>query len=398
MIMVKITGLICATVLVAMCVGCGLHGFSKAETGFSVGSVKGHILADDFPSLQDAINALGDKGGTIYLSARTYKLHKPLRIRKKVVLAGALDAKTREPCTWLNPASDFTGDAIIETIPSPASENEHLNADIQIRDLIITGRKNISGLKMINGDVLRLERCRIAHVHRCVDMSILTYMSRPYPAKIVPGGLFINNCIFHAYDICLNLEYATQNRIYSNWFVSNMGVALRLKNTNKTWFMANEINQFKRAAILLEDDGDGNPVHNINIALNWMWSNHPNVKYIEVIGAEYMSNISATGNTMLGNDCQIDLPFAAKNRGHVFSNNGGAGCLSETSGEVRIASDAKRVTVTHGLISKPQFINVTPEGSPTVWWIENRTSKSFDIVIQSSASKEKTLLWHARIQ
>ena len=139
-------------------------------------------------------------------------------------------------------------------------------------------------------------------------------------------------------------------------------------------------------------------MHNINIALNWMWSNHPNVKYIEVIGAEYMSNISATGNTMLGNDCQIDLPFAAKNRGHVFSNNGGAGCLSETSGEVRIASDAKRVTVTHGLISKPQFINVTPEGSPTVWWIENRTSKSFDIVIQSSASKEKTLLWHARIQ
>jgi len=396
--MKRLSASILSVALLITCAGCANQRTAKRPAHPAAGRIPGHLLADDFASLQDAIDALGDKGGTIYLSAKTYKLHNPLRIKKKVALVGALDAKTREPCTWLNPASDFVGNAMIETLPQPAIENEHLNPDIQLRDLIVTGRENISGLKMANGDVLRLERCRIAHVYRCVDMTMLTYLPRPYPAKIVPGGLFVNNCIFHAYDICLNLEYATQNRIYSNWFVSNMGVALRLKNTNKTWFMANEINQFKRAAILLEDDGKGNPVHNVNIALNWMWSNHPGTRYIEVIGGEHMHNISVTGNTMVGEDCGIDLPFYERNRGHVFANNAGADHASEAIGEVRVAPNAKRATVKHGLIAKPRFIDVTPEGAPTVWWIENRTKTSFDIVFPKPPTSSLTLLWHARVQ
>jgi hypothetical protein len=229
-------------------------------------------------------------------------------------------------------------------------------------------------------------------------------MRRPYPAPIVPGGLFVTNSIFQASDICLNLEYATQNRILSNWFVSQSGVVLRLKNTNKTWFVANEINQFRRAAILLEDDqGGGNFVHNNIIALNWMHSEAPETAFFEVIHGEKMHDILITNNILEGS-AKVQLPPLTGGSGNRFQGNvrhttmeGESALLSENAGTAVIPAGQRALTVEHGLLAKPVSLSLTPQSDSPPYWVANCGEKSFEIHLRAPTSAALPFLWRAAL-
>lgn len=357
----------------------------------------GRIVADEYESLQAAVDSLGPEGGVVLLGPRTYELDEPLLIRRKVVLQGVMDAKVRFSSSKIAPSDSFRGEWLIKTVPQPANENPDLNADFGIYDLVMEGSPDIGGIKGTNIDVIRMERSRLAYMRRCLDITQLTDLPRPYPARIVPGGVFINNCIFQAFDICINLEYSTQNRIYANWFVSNSGVVLRLLNSNKTWFFANEINQFSRAGILLEDDGGGgNHVHNVVIALNWFHSRRADTKFIEVVNGDPMYNIVVTDNIMEGT-AGIDLPFQNVTRGHVFRNNAGSGVKTDAVGRVQIPAGQSRAQVSHTLMAEPTHVAISPHGRAPEWWIENIGPNTFEVHIEHPASSDLSFSWEARI-
>jgi len=245
--------------------------------------------------------------------------------------------------------------------------------------------------------VLRIERCRIAYFDYALAVTLKTDHPRPYTSSIVPGGLFINNCIFQAFDTCINLEHCTQNRIYANWFVGSPGVAIRLENCNKTWIVANEINSFKRAAILLEDDGKGGSLHDVVISLNWSLSLQPDAQHIEFINPGGMNNLMIADNIFRGR-ATMDMTAIRRDRGVLFHGNGGAGRASENGGQVTISSGQQRLTVRHRLLGIPKSIQLTPLQNTPVHWIENRTKDSFDIMLASPASEDISLLWRAAVQ
>jgi hypothetical protein len=186
------------------------------------------VAADDYPSLQAAINALGSAGGVVELSARRYTLTEPLKVTHRVRLQGIMDAKTANSVTSITADAGFKGEWMIETVPVPAKANADLNRDLLLFDLNLLGNGTVSGIKAANIDGLRLERCRLANVRNGILVTQVTDLPRPWHWDISPGGVFINNCIFRCSGTAIALEYATQNRIYANWFVSGTGVALHL--------------------------------------------------------------------------------------------------------------------------------------------------------------------------
>lgn len=242
-----------AALLLLLIMPCALIAYPAPKSG----SWPGIVHADDFATLQEAVDALGEAGGRIMLGGGVYTLDKPILLNRRVVFQGVMDAKVVHNSTKIMPSPSFQGDWLFETRAVPATVNPDLNADFGFYDLVVAGNEKVGGIKGTNIDTIRIERSRFAYMRRNIDITQVSELRRPYPYAIAPGGLFTNNSIFQAYDTCINLEHATQNRIISNWFVSNSGVVLRLLNTNKTWFVANEVNQFTRAAVLLEDGGLG---------------------------------------------------------------------------------------------------------------------------------------------
>lgn len=357
----------------------------------------GRVSADDFPDLQAAVDALGPQGGKIELSAKRYELNKPLRLAGKIVLHGVMDAKIARSSTVLAPAKNFQGEWLIETTPSTARENADLNADLGFYDLNMLGSPTVGGIRGANVDIMRIERCRLAYMRRCVELVQVTDLPRPYPSRIAPGGLFINNCVFQASDICLNLEYTTQNRIFANWFVSNCGVALRLLNSNKTWFFANEINQFNRAAIVLEDDGGGgNYLHDIILTMNWIHSMKPETKYIEIINGEKAQHLLVTDNIFSGK-AGLDWPLYLRQRSNVFSGNLGAAACTENLGRVLLKAGETRVEVAHGLLAEPTHVDVTPWGPAPKWWVEPVDARTIALNFSEPLDQDLPISWSARI-
>ncbi|MEI7590926.1 MAG: right-handed parallel beta-helix repeat-containing protein, partial [Deltaproteobacteria bacterium] len=329
----------------------------------------GIVHADDFPDMQAAVDALGDRGGVVELGAKTYELPKTVLLKHRISFRGVMDAKAAFPVTKIVPAKGFSGEWLFQTEATLAKTNPDLNADIGFFNLVVAGTPQIGGLNAANVDVLRIERCRFAYMRRCIDVGQKTDLPRPWPFAIAPGGLFITNSIFQATDICINLEYATQNRIFSNWFVSNSGVVLRLLNTNKTWFIGNEVNQFTRAGILLEEDGgEGNHTHNNIISLNWIHSKNPDTKFVEVVNGDSMSNIVITNNILQG-DAGVDLPPMAKNS---FTGNVGNRVRTESAGRSVIPAGQTSILVTHRLVGEPNAVSLTPEGPVASYWITER--------------------------
>ncbi len=358
----------------------------------------GIVQADEHPSLQSAVDALGSRGGVIQLSAKDYRITEPIRLRNRVVFQGVMDSKGRSAVTKILPASDFEGQWLFETVAQPASTNPELNGDFGFYDLVVTGSPEIGGINAVNGDVIRIERSRFAYMRTCVNVTQLTNLPRPYPAPIVPGGLFLNASIFQATEVCLNLEYATQNRIIGNWFVSNSGVVLRLLNSNKTWFVANEVNQFTRAAILLEDDGGGgNYTHDIVISLNWMHSTRPDTRFVETVNGDKMRDILISENIMQGS-AGVNLPPMDISTGNRFSGNTGAvSARTDTSGTATVPAGQKVVLVRHGLPKAPRHITVTPDAETSAYWIGKRTDDTFELHCKTPSSQAVSFSWNARL-
>lgn len=360
--------------------------------------IDGVVQADDYPDLHVAVAALGERGGAVVLGARTYTLEKPIKLTRRVVFQGIMDAKARDASTKIVPSANFSGEWLFETETKPAESNPDLNADFGFYDLVVVATPQIGGIHAANGDVLRIERCRFAYMRTCVEVTQDTALPRPFPARIVPGGLFINNSIFQASEVCLNLEYATQNRIIGNWFVSNSGVVLRLLNSNKTWFVANEVNQFTRAAVLLEDDGGGgNHVHNNVIALNWMHSNRPDTRFIETVNGDRMHNILVTDNILQGT-AGLRLPPMGKDRGNRFEGNtGGPAAITENAGAASVPAGRKSLVVRHGLIQAPLHVSITPEGETSGFWVDHRTAESFEVHFKDAPARPLDFSWSARV-
>jgi hypothetical protein len=363
-------------------------------TNTSKSPTSGIVYADDFPDLQAAVAALGDRGGVVELGAKTYELKQTVLLKHRISFRGVMDAKAAFPVTKIVPAKSFSGEWLFQTEATLAKTNPDLNADIGFFNLVVAGSPKIGGLNAANVDVLRIERCRFAYMRRCVDVGQKTDLPRPWPFAIAPGGLFITNSIFQATDICINLEYATQNRIFSNWFVSNSGVVLRLLNTNKTWFIGNEVNQFTRAGILLEEDGgEGNHTHNNIISLNWIHSKNPETKFVEVVNGDSMSNIVITNNILQG-DAGVDLPPPNKNS---FTGNVGNRVRTESAGRCAIPAGQTSVVVTHRLVGEPNTVTLTPEAPVSSYWVTERGPTSFKIAIQAPAETDLSFNWRAAI-
>ncbi|MGN6553752.1 MAG: right-handed parallel beta-helix repeat-containing protein [Verrucomicrobiota bacterium] len=344
--------------------------------------IAGQVNADDFPSLQAAVDALGQTGGEVRLSAKTYLLHQPVRLKHRIRFQGIMDSKVRSSVTLITPAPDFKGDWLFETVPVPAKENADLNKDIFFFDLNLNGAERVSGIKAANVDGMRLERCRLASLKDGVVVTQVTDQPRPWSWDISPGAVFINNCIFRCSGTAIKLEYSTQNRIYANWFVSGTGVALHIKNSDKTWFLANEINTFTRSAIVLEDDGKpGNLITDIFLSHNWINAASPDRKYLELLPqGKSISRVQFIDNILIGNGSAdtAALTDAGRNR---FANNVATqpGFASQATGEVKIPKGAKQVVVQHGLYRQPNHVSVTFNSEPPKFWVTDRTAKTFTV-------------------
>jgi len=72
----------------------------------------------------------------------------------------------------------------------------------------------------------------------------------------------------------------------------------------------------------------------------------------------------------------------------------------ENSGTATITSGNTSVTVSHGLVSTPSKVIVTPItplGSASKWWVTNITDTSFDIVVDSDPAQDVTFAWQAEV-
>lgn len=342
----------------------------------------GHVEADDFPTLQAAVDALGTTGGEVRLGAKTYWLHQPVRLKHRIRFQGVMDSKVRDSVTRIAAAPDFQGDWLFETVPVPAEKNADLNKDIFFFDLNLTGSEKVGGIKAENVDGMRLERCRLASLKEGVLVTQVTAQPRPWSWDISPGGVFINNCIFRCYDTAIQLEYATQIRIYANWFVSGGSVALHIKNSDKTWFFANEINTFTRSAIVIEDDGKpGNFVTDIFLSHNWINAPDPAKKYLELLpNGKPLARVQFIDNILIGKGT-ADTAALTTEPGNRFADNVATqpGFASHSTGEVKIASATNQVVIAHGLYRRPGHVSVTFETEPPSYWVNAMTDKTFTV-------------------
>lgn len=365
-------------ILLVVCTCSGFSAMLMAQP-----SVDGVINADDYPSLQAAVDALGDKGGRICLSARDYVLTEPVRIKARVCFQGVMDSKTRASVTKIESAPDFNGEWLFVTEPSSAVVNEDLNPDFFFFDLNLLGSETVGGIYGENIDGLRLERCRLANLRDGVWVGQKTDLPRPYPFVIVPGGVFINNCIFRCYDTAIRLEYATQNRIYDNWFVSGGKTVLWLKNTNKTWFNDNELNTVSGSSIVLEDDGlEGNNVHDIFMARNWIWNTNPQSKFLEIKpNGKTVQLVQFVDNILYGPaGLDVDALDTQYNKNRIYGNVGTqSGRASKASGSYEIAYPMRTVRIPHGLYKAPVHVNITFRNEPPVFWVSAMNESTFTV-------------------
>ena len=101
----------------------------------SLADVVGRVNADDFPSLQAAVDALGQTGGEVRLSAKVYVLDQPVVLSKRIRFQGVMDSKVRTSVTIIKASPKFEGDWLFVTSPIKAKDNEDLNRDIMFFDL-----------------------------------------------------------------------------------------------------------------------------------------------------------------------------------------------------------------------------------------------------------------------
>lgn len=347
----------------------------------------GRVNADDYPTLQAAVDALGETGGEVCLGAKTYLLSKTVMLKHRIRLQGVMDSKVRSSVTRISAAPDFKGEWLFETLPVPAKVNADLNKDIFFFDLNLTGNEKIGGIKAVNVDGMRLERCRLASLKDGVLVTQATDLPRPWSWDISPGAVFINNCIFRCTGTAIKLEYSTQNRIYANWFVSGTGVALHMKNSDKTWFLANEINAFTRSAIVLEDDGKpGGFLTDVFLSHNWINATSPDKKYLELIMRDKpLRRIQVIDNIFDGNG-SADTADLLPETGNRFADNVATkpGFANHATGKVKVSNGAKEIVVTHGLYRTPDHVSVTFEDEPPKYWVGQKNSKTFTVHLSES--------------
>ena len=72
------------------------------------------------------------------------------------------------------------------------------------------------------------------------------------------------------------------------------------------------------------------------------------------------------------------------------------GYATEASGVATLPAGSTRVTVSHGLVSAPKKVLITPLAQPPgKLWVENITSTSFDIVTDTAPSADLPVTWYA---
>jgi len=342
----------------------------------------GRVNADDFPSLQAAVDALEKTGGEVRLSACTYILDKPVVLSQRIRFQGVMDSKVRASVTLIKSSPRFVGDWLFVTKATPAKVNEDLNRDIMFFDLDLSGSETVGGIRADNADVLRMERCRLANMKNGVLVAQVTDLPRPWHWEISPGGSFINNCIFRCSGTAIQLEYATQNRIYSNWFVSGGKTALHIKNSDKTWFFANELNAVSDASILIEDDGlPGNAVADIFLSMNWICVNDVKAKFLDLRpNGKPFKRVQFINNSLVGPGA-LDAAALAADLGNRFSGNTGtqSGLLSESSGRFEIQAATSVVKIDHSLFRAPTHVGITFECEPPAYWVSAIDAKSFTV-------------------
>ena len=345
-------------------------------------SAPGRVNADDFPSLQTAVDALEKTGGEVRLSAKTYILDKPVELARRIRFQGVMDGKVRSPVTLIKSSPKFEGDWLFVTRTIPAKTNYDLNRDIMFFDLDLSGSETVGGIRADNVDVLRIERCRLANMKNGVLVAQVTDLQRPWHWAISPGGSFINNCIFRCSDTAIRIEYATQNRIYSNWFVSGGKTALHIKNSDKTWFFANELNNVSDTSIIIEDDGlQGNTVNDIFISLNWICVNDAKAKFLDLRpNGKPIKRVQFINNSLVGLGT-VDASALTSEPSNRFSGNTGtqSGMLSESSGRFEIKSSTVEVTIAHNLYRTPTHVGITFETQPPAYWISAKDATSFTV-------------------
>jgi len=344
--------------------------------------MNGRVNADDFPSLQAAVDALSDVGGEVKLSARTYILKQPVVLKNRIRFQGVMDSKDWRSVTKIQPAPDFTGEWLFVTKAVPAKGNPDLNLDLFFFDLDMGGSTNVGGIYGLNIDTLRIERCRLAGLKNGIRISQLTDLPRPWHWAIAPGGAFINNSVFKCSDTAIQIEYATQNRIYANWFVGGGKTIFHLKNSDKTWFYANELNNVKDSSIIIEDDGlPGNTVHEIFISLNWLNLVNPGSKFLDLRpNGKHFERVQVINNIFEGvGTC--DTAALDPKLGNRFEGNTGTqpGVASQAAGRFEIKSNMKAVKIEHGLYKTPVHVGITFENKPPVYWVSAKDEKSFTV-------------------
>ena len=89
-------------------------------------------------------------------------------------------------------------------------------------------------------------------------------------------------------------------------------------------------------------------------------------------------------------------PIRDAGSGTVIKNN--VGYATENKGTATIPAGSTSVTVSHGLAAAPSKVLVTPIGDPgDRFWVANVDADSFDIVLATAPSEDKSFYWHAEV-
>lgn len=239
----------------------------------------GHVGACDYltsdyssdgEAIQAAINfTASNGGGTIFIRAGEYKITTTLIVPKDsgVTILGERMSKlnTSSDGTILTASGTITN--LISMSGDYVEENADLNHDFCLQDLTIYGNSSVTNLIYLkNQDYVRINTCRLISATNIIKTEYDGV--QPPTAGSIPGGIFINNCIFGSSGgYSIRFDQQTQCWVSNSWFASATTTSnhIIMDRSNKVKISNCEFNAATDSIFLFDDDAD-EPYHDITIS------------------------------------------------------------------------------------------------------------------------------------
>jgi len=223
-----------------------------------------------------------------------------------------------------------------------------------------------------------------------------------YSPNSVVEGNYVEGNGRYGINVWRNSHYT---EVVNNYIIDHAGTSGRGINADSDYLLI-EGNYIVNSAVA-GIDVYGSYCH---VIANVVRDSNYNIRFNESQHNVAMNNLCVGGNVGIEETANGDYNYIIGNR--VLNNSvagirtNGAntvvkrniGYLTENSGTAVILAGSTKVTVNHGLVSTPEKVHATPLNDPgTYWYIANRNSTTFDIVLASPPSSDVIFSWYAEV-